>query len=252
MELPIFYCPPEKKDGDVAYLSEEESHHALRVMRLGLHDYIMVVDGLGTAFKGEIVKIRKKKEVEVRLLWEVRNFGEPMLHLTLAAGLSAGSKFDTVIQKGTELGVKRFVPIVSELSKVSWDTPKKAAAKVRRLERVALAAIKQCRRSYRPDISSPMTLADYVSATDENSLRLIFHPGGKVMTEVFPSSLRSSQPPKRVAVLVGPESGFTEEEVNLALAHEFVPVSLGSRILRTETAGPVACALVMNLLGELS
>jgi 16S rRNA (uracil1498-N3)-methyltransferase len=248
MELPIFYCPPELRRNDIVQLPDEESHHALSVMRLSQADRVIVVDGVGAAYRGEIARIVGRKKVEVRLHLEIRNFGEPAVVLTLAAGLSVGSKFDTVVQEGTELGVKRFVPIISEKSKVKLDDPKKASAKTRRLERVALAAIKQCRRSYRPDISLPVSFAEYMKQADREDLKLIFQPGDRVASlEQIPIDAQT----KRITVLVGPESGFMPDEVDLAGKAGFVLVSLGPRILRTETAGPVACALVMNMLGEL-
>ncbi len=248
MELPIFYAPPELRRDDVVRLPDAEGHHALSVMRLSQADRVIVVDGAGTAFRGEIARIVGKKKVEVRLHFEIRNFGEPVVVLTLAAGLSVGSKFDTVVQEGTELGVRRFVPIVSERSKVRLDDPAKATAKTRRLERVALAAIKQCRRSYRPDISTPVNFAEYIKQVDNEDIKLLFQPGTRATSlERILMDART----KRITALVGPESGFTPDEVDLADKAGFVPVSLGPRILRTETAGPVVCALIMNTLGEL-
>jgi len=248
MELPIFYCPPELRRDDTIVLPANESHHAISVMRLSQGDRVLVVDGVGTAYRGEIARIVGRKKVEVRLHLEIRNFGEPAVVLTLAAGLSVGSKFDTVVQEGTELGVKRFVPIISERSKVKLDDPTKASAKTRRLERVALAAIKQCRRSYRPDISPPVSFDEYMKQADSEDLKLIFQPGDRVPSL---EQIRVDAQTKRITALVGPESGFTPDEVDLAGKAGFVLVSLGPRILRTETAGPVACALVMNMLGEL-
>lgn len=256
MELPIFYCPPERRRDDTIELPADESHHAVSVMRLSQADRVIVVDGVGTAYRGEIARIVSRKKVEVRLHLEIRNFGEPAVVLTLAAGLSVGSKFDTVVQEGTELGVKRFVPIISERSKVKLDDPKKASTKIRRLERVALAAIKQCRRSYRPDISLPVSFAEYMKQADSEDLKLIFQPGDRVAQQgrTWTASLEHipiDAQTKRITTLVGPESGFTPDEVDLAGKVGFISVSLGPRILRTETAGPVACALVMNMLGEL-
>ena len=248
MELPIFYAPPECRRDEIIQLPDNESHHAVNVMRLSLADPVIVVDGLGTAYRGKIAKIAGKKKVEVRIDSEIRNFGEPTVELTLATGLSTGFKLDSIIEKGTELGVKRFMPVITEKSKVRLDDPSKAAARTRRLERVALAAIKQCRRSYRPDISLPIGFAKFLRQVDAESVKLIFHLGdaSKSLENVPLTRLV-----KRVTLLVGPESGFTSEEVRSANQAGFITVSLGPRTLRTETAGPVACALVMNLLGEL-
>jgi 16S rRNA (uracil1498-N3)-methyltransferase len=248
VEPPIFYASPECRHDEIIQLPDSEGHHAVNVMRLSLADPVIVVDGLGTAYRGEIADIAGRKKVEVSIDVEIRNFGEPAVELTLAAGLSAGFKLDSVIEKGTELGVKKFVPVITEKSKVRLDDPKRAAARTRRLEKVALAAIKQCRRSYRPDISLPIGFAEFLRQVDAESVKLIFHPGDA--SESLENVLLTN-PVKRVTLLVGPESGFASEEVRSANQAGFMTVSLGPRALRTETAGPVACALIMNMLGEL-
>ena len=183
----------------------------------------------------------------VEILATVRNFGEPMVKLTLAVGISAGGKLDQIVQQGTELVVTRFVPVITEKSKVRLDDDRRARNRVRRLERVALAATKQCRRSYRPDIATPVGLADFLTNVDDESLKLAFHPdqnAGRLADLVPGDDI------KRVIALVGPESGFSDNEMELARAAGFSVVTLGERVLRAETAGPVICALVMNHLGE--
>lgn len=250
MELPIFYAPPENKAGDMLVLPDDEAHHALRVMRLGVGEKIIVIDGLGTAYRGEIRSgSTRGGSVEVVLRETLHNFGEPFVRLTLAAGLSTGSKFDTVVEKGTELGVRRFVPVITERSKVKIDDPDRAIERVHRLEKVALAAAKQCRRAFRPEVAPPTSLDAFLSQVDRDGMNLLFHtaPGALSLDRL---SLKPNAP--RVSLLVGPESGFSETEAARAMASGYTPVSLGPRILRTETAGPVVCALVMNALGELS
>lgn len=249
MEAPVFFAPPEAVDGDRIELPKLESHHALAVMRLKRGDIVLVVDGLGRAYRGEITQIGRNKNVRVLVHSQNRNFGEPVVRVTLAAGLSVGSKLDTIVQKATELGIKRFVPILSQRSRVKLEDAKRAASKVRRLEKVALAAIKQCRRSYRPEIAAPISFENFVRETDPGSSNLIFHPSDSS------NSVAQSLPDEnisRVTLLVGPEAGFSDEEVSAALSAGFSHVSLGSRVLRAETAAPVACALVMAHLGELS
>jgi 16S rRNA (uracil1498-N3)-methyltransferase len=248
MEPPIFYAPPEKFTDDTVELPREEAHHALNVLRLKPASIVMIVDGLGNACKGEILA-GSKDTVRVRVHSRRRDFGEPAVRLTLAAGLSTSSKFDETVAKGTELGVKRFVPIITEKSKVKIDDPARARGKVTRLEKVALAAMKQCRRSYRPEISVPQKLPEFLREIDAESLNLIF----ALSKHSIPfDQIKIDHGVKRVCLLVGPEAGFSEEEIAQAVSAGFVQVSLGSRILRTETAGPVTCALVMLQLGELS
>ena len=248
MQPPIFYASEPSILNDGLTLPKAEAHHAAKVLRLKKGALVIVVDGLGNAYRAAIDRVTRTGIVEVRIHSKARNFGEPNVVMTLASGLSAGHKFDSLIEKGTEIGVKRFVPLLTEKSKVRIEDPKRVRTKLNRYEKVAVAAMKQCRRSYRPEITSPVRFGDYLNELDESSLSLIFHPsskGGRL--EDVP--LDSGQ--KRVNIIVGPESGFSEDEVDLALAKGARIVSLGSRILRTETAGPVVCALVMNWLGEL-
>lgn len=246
--LPIFYAPPEKIGAEQAILDRTESGHLVKVLRLKKGAMVLVVDGLGMAYQGEVDRVGKNEAV-IRLHSTTRNFGEPSARLTLAAGISTGDKFDSVVQKGTELGVKRFVPIISERTTVSITDPKRQKSRVRRLEKVALSAMKQTRRAYRPDIATPTKFADFLKETEKESLNLIFHPspaGAQIAQLKIPTET------KRVSILIGPESGFSDEEAAQAAQAGYQVVSLGARVLRTETAGPVACALVMNALGEFS
>lgn len=247
MDAPIFYAPPESIVENIVKLDSKESHHAAKVMRLALGSPVIVVDGVGTAWRGAIAKLTGRKGVEIRLHSEIRNFGEPTALITLASGLSTGYKFDTVVEKGTELGVKRFVPVITSKSKVKFDDSKRAKSRKTRLEKVALAAIKQCRRSYRPEISLPINLSGFLDETDPESLNLIFHPceSARPLAEMLGESAR------RISILIGPEAGFSPDEFEAAQQVGYVAVSMGPRILRTETAGPAAVALVMNALGEL-
>lgn len=247
MQPPIFFASSESVIDDMVELDVAESRHA-KVMRLKPNDQVIVIDGLGNACRGEIAKMTGRSNVQITVRQQMRNFGEPSVRLTLAAGLSASYKFDQVVQRGTELGVKRFVPILSEKSKVKLDSDTRIRSRLRRLEKVALAAVKQCRRSYRPEISLPLSLADFLTETDPESANLLFHSSQKGQTL---ETVEFSDQIKRVSILIGPEAGFSPEELELALGSGFQQISLGSRILRTETAGPVACALVMQLLGEL-
>lgn len=247
MSVPVFYAPPDNRRDTIITLPNLEAHHAVAVMRLEVGARIVIVDGCGMGYRAEIV-LATKKSVESRIISEVRNFGEPTVRLTFAGGLSAGVKFDTVVEKGTELGVKRFVPVISEKSKVKLDDPTRALARRNRLEKVALSAMKQCRRSYRPEIATPLTLRQFLEESNLGDLNLAFVPGDN---SVPLDTIKFDGRTDRVTILVGPESGFSEPEVDKINTAGFKMVSLGPRILRTETAGPVAIALVMHALGEL-
>lgn len=248
IEPPIFYSDPSRITESGVVLPKAEAHHAAKVLRLKKGDLVIVVDGLGSAYRGSISRLGRSGIVDITFHSVTRNFGEPNVVLTLASGLSTGHKFDAIVEKGTELGVKRFVPVITERSRVRLDDPGRSRTRLSRYEKVALAAMKQCRRSYRPEIASPVSFKDYLGELDPGSLNLIFHPASLATPLVdiaFDPGL------KRVLIMVGPESGFSPDEVAMAIDSGAQPVNLGRRILRTETAGPVACALVMNKLGEL-
>jgi len=247
VQPPIFFAPPENRDGDLIVLPLDETRHASRVLRLSAGEIVVVIDGLGGASRGEIVSTTARKTT-VRIHSDRRDFGETTVRLTLAAGLSTGSKFDSVVQRGTELGVKRFVPLITEKSAIKMDDPRRARSRVTRLQKVALAAVKQCRRSYLPEIALPTTLTDFLGEFDSEDTGLIFHPTSKARAL---ADLTLDAHMKRLTLLVGPESGFSEEEIEVAVETGFTPVSLGDRVLRTETAGPVAVALLMDRLDEL-
>lgn len=248
MQPPVFYAPPDSIDGDSIELPPDEAKHALGVMRLKAGAAIVVVDGKGMGYKAEITKTKGKQSVMARTFATVRRFGEPSMQLTLAAGLSAGSKFDTVIEKGTELGVSRFVPLLCEKGKVKLDDVQKIARRASRFRKVALAAMKQCRRSCQPEVAEQVAVRDYLASLETDGPRLIFHPADGAGLSVLDNAML----PAEIVLMVGPESGFSDEEVAAAREANFQPISLGSRILRAETAGPVAVALVMDRFGQLS
>lgn len=249
MNHPIFFVEAKNVTGNSALLDKSESHHATKVMRLGKGAQVILVDGLGIAYRGEITKVGRTNPVEILIHSTIRNFGEPDTVVTLASGLSTNYKFDSVVEKATELGVKRIVPLMTEKSKIKLDDPKRLKSKQTRYENIARSAIKQCRRSYIPEISFPTNIKDYLNQLDSDSINLIFHPSksGQRLTDID-----FSRHPQRVNIIVGPESGFSADELELALEKSVIPITIGDRILRTETAGPVILGVIMNLLGELS
>jgi 16S rRNA (uracil1498-N3)-methyltransferase len=247
------YVPPvgpgrDWQSGDEIELPAAEAAHAMKVLRLRAGELVMLVDGLGTACRAELVTVSPKR-VSARVIALIRDMGETRLRVTLAAGLSTASKFDSVVQRGTELGVKRFVPLITERSKVAIEDARRAKTRHARLTNVAIAALKQCRRSYLPEISLPTSFEDFLAQHDPSTLGLVFHagPGGRKLR-----SVAAADSVRRLTLLVGPESGFTDEEVGLAVGRGFAQIDLGPRVLRTETAGPVVAALLMQHFGELS
>lgn len=247
MQPPLFYAPPESRVDNEIVLPDDEARHAVKVLRLKSGTIIIVMDGLGNAFRAELTFATVRKVTAI-IHSQLRDYGETTVNMTLAAGLSVGSKFDDIVKRGTELGVRRFVPLISATSKVSLEDPRRARARVTRLERVAMAAIKQSRRSILPRIALPISFDDFLAEYNKDDTGLIFAVSrqAKKLHEI---PLEGAT--KRITLMVGPESGFSGDEVARAEAAGLTPVSLGPRVLRTETAGSVVVALVMDRLGEL-
>lgn len=248
MDAPVFYASPDLIDPPTIELPSDESRHARDVMRLRKGALIVVIDGLGRAYKGEIQTVGKKA-VTVNVISTVREFGEPMVHVTLAAGLSKGEKLDGVIQRATELGVSRIVPLLTEKSVIKLDDDKKVQSRIKRWSKVALASAKQCRRSVVPMIAEPLAVSKYLLDFEREDCGLFFHVSRDTMSW---SDAEIPDGAKRVAVVVGPESGFSDNEAEMARNAGMTVVGLGERVLRTENAGPTAVALVMSRLGEFS
>lgn len=250
MEPPLFIVDPEEIGADLVDLDEVESHHAVKVLRLERSDQVLLVDGRGMACRGVVAKVGRNGVVTVETGTPLRNFGEPLAQVTLAAGLSTADKFDEVIEKATELGVRRIVPLLTSKSKVKLEDPARIKRRLGRFEKICRAAMKQCRRSFCPEMVAPRPLSDFLAAVRDADLALVFDPNTDGAVPL--SRVVTSAACRDALVIVGPESGFTADEVNSLRGAGAVVVTLGKRVLRAENAGPVAVALVMHALGELS
>ena len=243
----VFYALPDDIIGEWITIRGDEAHHLKNVMRAGKGDTIMVVDGIGNGYKSVIEKA-SPKQMSCRVLSQVRHFGEPMIHVTLAAGLSTGYKFDEVIQRGTELGVSRFIPLQAEKSRVKIESDRREKAKLTRWNKVAVASMKQTGRSFLPVIDPISECSDVLGRSGEAMMKILFDSahGSRSLAD-----LELSPDIKNYTLFVGPESGFSRAEIELAKESGCAIVGLGRRVLRTQNASPVAVALLMHILGEL-
>ncbi len=226
----VFYAPPRDIHGDRIVLDDDERRHLITVTRHDVGDTITVVDGLGTAYACVIQEIDKKNVV-----CAVRSHATTALHPRIVLGfglLRNPSRIDSLVEKATELGVSRFVPVLTE--RVLHHR-----IKADRWEKIALAAMKQSGRSHLPTIASLTPLNEFFNATPASALAIIPHEKGSYppLTQV-----RATQDFDEIAICVGPEGGFTDEEIDLAVKHGYQPVSLGEYRLRAETAAIAAVA----------
>ncbi len=241
----IFY--PDDRVGDTVLLSEAESKHLQTVLRLLPGDSIELMDGVGGVYTASILKVAKRVTAEILAVVEVAK--EEAVPLWVCQGVLKSKKMDLVIQKCTELGVHRFVPIVSSRCQGRFNDPQ-ARKKYERWHRISEESCKQCGRSRPMEIIQPVGVKDFLLKQEQESSgqKLLFWEEEKVRLLGDISSLEEC---KKVQILIGPEGGFTADEVELASGAGWKCVSLGSRILRAETANFASVAIIQHLLGNM-
>ncbi|MEW6724546.1 MAG: 16S rRNA (uracil(1498)-N(3))-methyltransferase [Bacillota bacterium] len=240
-----FYVPPERL-GDSIWLEPEDGHHAARVLRLRRGDRIAVFSGDG---KERIVELTEVGTCTTggRVVGEWEPGSEPRSRVTLAQAIGKGDKLEWVIQKGTELGVSAFIPLVTVRVVVEL-REEKARRKHERWQRIAREAAAQSGRTSVPAVGEAMRLADYLRSLPTDALALLAYEGESALSLREALVDLGDQP---VHLIIGPEGGFAPEEVSQAAAAGVRIVTLGRRILRTETAGLAAAALVFHAAGDL-
>jgi 16S rRNA (uracil1498-N3)-methyltransferase len=244
----FFYTEPDNISQNSLQIKGEELKHLARVMRKKERDVIQVVDGQANLYTVVLTKISKQfaqGEIQKR----TRYAGEPNFHLTLAQAIPKGNRFDLVVEKGTEIGVSAFIPLLCEHSIVA-----DSSSKLSRWKKIAIAAMKQSTRSILPEILSAQTMHDVIRKKGLLKLGLIADngEGSRSLSEVISDLKQKSAQLKSAIMLIGPEGGFSTSEIKFAVDSGFYRFSLGPRRLRSETAGIVAAAILMELMGELS
>jgi len=264
--MPRLYLPITQIIEDQISITGEKARYLTSVLRCREGDDLIVFDGNNNCFRTTIVQVTKK-EVTVQVLEKFSFDSESPLHITLAQGLLKGEKMDMVIQKATELGVKEIMPVITERSQV------RETRKVSRWRKIAEEASKQSGRSMIPVVHEPINFNDIFSIHSSRLTPhgLIFYEeGGMKLSEVIQKLMKhdtgytiqdkniinhtscilhpASLP---VYLFIGPEGGFTKEEVTLAKEKGLLIISFGKRILRAETAAISAVTLVQFLLGDM-
>lgn len=238
--IPRLYCPQPIKGPNHA-LAPEAAHHALRVLRLRAGDEVVLFDGTGGEWPGQLAGEGRGLQVELGK-WRALE-REASLVLTLAQALPGGDKMDWVVQKAVELGVTCIQPLEAARSVVRLAGPR-AEKRHAHWQQVAISACEQCGRNRLPQIAPLLSLTDYLARpAAPGEARLLLVPGGGTR----PGSLAR---PGQATLLIGPEGGWTEAEQQAALAAGFQPLTLGPRVLRTETAGLAALAAALALWGD--
>jgi len=223
----IFYTPD--INSDIYILSEEESKHCIKVLRLEVNSLLYLVDGKG-GFYDAVVEDPHPKRTKLRILSKVENFGKRnhYLHIALAPTKNI-ERIEWFLEKATEIGIDEITPILCDRSE-------RKEIKTERLNKVITSAVKQSIKAYHPILNEAIRFSDLITK-NTNTQKFIAHcmDGGKVtIKEQF-------IPNSNYLIVIGPEGDFTLEELEAAVNNNFIPVSLGNSRLRTETAALEAC-----------
>jgi 16S rRNA (uracil1498-N3)-methyltransferase len=239
------YVAEELSPGALVRLEPFAAEHLTRVLRLPDGAAVTCFNGDGNDYSAEL-HVAGRAAAAVAVGVGERVDSEPALAVTLVQGIARGERMDSILQKATELGAAAIVPVVSERTEVRLDE-ERAERRLAHWQRVLQSACEQCGRARVPSIDPPRPLVDYIAATaDDDTLRLCLHPEAGVGLQSIP------RPSDRVVLAVGPEGGFGDRDLDAMDRAGYRRITLGPRILRTETAGPAALAAVMTLWGDLA
>ena len=243
--MPRFYCPPPLPSSGSFDLPPDAAHHAARVLRLREGDPVQIFDGLGNERQGTIAG-SGGKHIVVDNIAAVDSDRESPLKVLLAQALASSEKMDWVVQKTTELGVAEIQPINTERS-VARLSAERAAKRLEHWRQVAISACEQCGRNTLPQIHAPQDIMAWLQQMQNAAdTKFILLPQGA-------SALHTqARPQGRIALLIGAEGGFTQAESDTALRCGFIPIRMGSRVLRTETAAIAGLAALQTLWGDFN
>jgi 16S rRNA (uracil1498-N3)-methyltransferase len=248
MRLTRVYVEAPLAAGKRLVVEGSAANHITRVLRLRSGDALTVFDGSGGEFGARIQEFRKDSVV-VAVEDHRPLERESPLPLTLAQGISRGERMDWVIQKATELGTARIVPLFTKRSVVRLDE-KQADRKLQHWRAIAIAACEQCGRNRIPELAAPVDFFDVLPAEASGATRLLLSPTGDLRIEDLGQDVRQGAS-KGITVLIGPEGGLEDVEQEAALAAGFKAVRLGPRVLRTETAAIAALTIIQRYFGDL-
>lgn len=250
-----FFVSPENIDlsnGSIT-ITGEDVRHIGSVLRAVPGDVLELSDGSGMDYTA-VIELIGKDSVLTKITGSVPNRTEPPINLTLFQGLPKADKMEYIIQKCIELGVKRIVPVMTARTVVKFSNSKDAASKTVRWRRIALEAAKQCDRGIIPAVEEPVRFDEALEMAGNCSLKLIPYEEEsegslKVLLRKYGGEAQVSN--GGVGIMIGPEGGFDPDEVWKAVRSGFHSVTLGPRILRTETAGLAVASIIMYEIGDI-
>ncbi len=246
-----FFTPKELINGDVAKIIGDDVKHIYKVLRISEGEKVTLNNCEGIEYLGKVISV-SKQEVLIEILEKLEDNNESDIKIYLFQGLPKSQKMDLIVQKGTELGITEFIPTITHRVDVKL---KGEFKKLDRLNRIALEAAKQSKRSIIPKVSEPIDFEEVLDKIDSLDLLIVpYENANNFGVKTLINELRKENnidSIKNIGIFVGPEGGIEEDEIERLKDKGARIVTLGKRILRTETAGFVATSLIQYELSDL-
>ena len=244
-----FFTDPAYVDENTAQIIED-AEHITRVLRMKVGDEILLFDGTGYEYKA-VLTVIDSKECQAKILGKYHSAQEPQIQVTIFQGLPKSGKMEVIIQKAVELGVFDIVPMITERCVAKMETDKKVTEKLKRWNRIALEAAKQCGRGRVPQVLPPVPFHTAVQKAVNMDLGLmpyeiLGHQGDRSLKKIL-----QSVSCKNIGILIGPEGGFSDAEAEQAKQMGIMLTGLGKRILRTETVSGTLLSIIMYEKNEM-
>lgn len=244
-----FFVSPDQIRDTTVILRGKDHHHLVNVLRKGPGDEIAVLNGKGEEYLVRIAEVTAAQEVYGAIVKKVERQTEPRVKITLVQSLPKADKFEWILQKNTELGVSRFQPVFTERSNIKL-APEARERKLERWNKIIREAAEQSGRQVVP-VLEPIRRWDQVLSGLSNQGLVLIPWEGETVQSLRQVLERQTKNPESVMVFIGPEGGFSLQEVEEAKEKGAIPVTLGPRILRTETAGLVVASALLYHFGDL-
>lgn len=240
MRIPRIFTHQAITPNSTLVLAEAQSHYLSKVLRMQAGRELILFNGEGGEYRADISAVHKK-HVDVSVKEFSPDNRQSHLQLELAIGVSRGERMDWVLQKATELGVTKITPLITARTEVKLGG-EHGNKKMEHWQQILISACEQCQRNILPELSAPHYFSDWVSQCSADLKFVLHHRDNQ--------GLPDNKTTHSVALLIGPEGGLDEGEIAQAITQKFSPLTLGPRVLRTETAPVAAISLVQYLWGD--
>lgn len=245
--MPRFFVNPEQVQEDHIVIYGDDVKHISKVLRLKSGDKITICNRQGTDYEC-IIKTINKENIYAEILSHHLSETEPRVNITLFQALTKSDKMDFIIQKAVEVGIHKIVPMITERTVIKIEDEKKQSTKLTRWQKISESAAKQSQRGIIPEVGPIITLQEAFNASEKMDLKVIAY---EKENQNQLRNILTGFDGKTVGIFIGPEGGFEESEINLAKQSGLIPITLGKRILRTETAGLFLVSIMMYEMGEV-